>query len=68
MTLASNFQDGGWGGEDTHLQGNLPDPGIEPQSPALQADSLLTEAKCKQLVYLGERARGILCTIFVTLP
>ena len=46
MTLASNFQDGGGGGEDTHLQGNLPDPGIEPQSPALQADSLLTEAKC----------------------
>ena len=25
------------------LQGNLPDPGIEPRSPALQADSLLSE-------------------------
>ena len=25
------------------LQGNLPDPGIEPGSPALQADSLLSE-------------------------
>ena len=25
------------------LQGNLPNPGIEPRSPALQADSLLAE-------------------------
>ena len=25
------------------LQGNLPNPGIEPTSPALQADSLLSE-------------------------
>ena len=25
--------------------GDLPDPGIEPRSPALQADSLLTEKK-----------------------
>ena len=25
------------------LQGNLPDPGIEPKSPALQADSLPTK-------------------------
>ena len=29
------------------LQGNLPDPGIEPKSPALQADSLLPELQGK---------------------
>ena len=29
--------------------GNLPDPGIELWSPALQADSLLTELQGKQL-------------------
>ena len=29
------------------LQGNLPDPGIEPRSPTLQADSLLCEPPCK---------------------
>ena len=28
--------------------GNLPDPGIKPGSPALQADSLLTELQGKQ--------------------
>ena len=29
------------------LQGNLPDPGIEPGSPALQADSLLSDLQGK---------------------
>ena len=32
------------------LQGNLPDPEIEPRSPALQADSLLTEPPEKPFV------------------
>ena len=32
------------------LQGNLPDPGIEPRSPALQADSLPSELPGKPLV------------------
>ena len=27
--------------------GNLPDPGVQPKSPALQADSLLTEPQGK---------------------
>ena len=29
------------------FQGNLPDPGIEPRSPTLQADSLLAESQGK---------------------
>ena len=32
------------------LQGSLPDPGIEPKSPALQADSLLSEIPGAQIV------------------
>ena len=32
-----------WNGLPFLSPGDLPDPGIEPRSPALQADSLLTE-------------------------
>ena len=32
-----------WSGLPFHSLGNLPDPGIEPGSPPLQADSLPTE-------------------------
>ena len=32
-----------WNGLPCSLQGDLPHPGIEPGSPALQADSLLSE-------------------------
>ena len=32
--------------------GDLPDPGIEPRSPALQADSLPTELRRKMKSYL----------------
>ena len=32
-----------WSGLPLSSPGDLPDPGIEPRSPALQADSLLTE-------------------------
>jgi len=32
--------------------GDLPDPGIEPVSPALQADSLLSEPPGKPLIYI----------------
>ena len=35
------------------LQGNLPNPGIEPRSPVLQADSLLTEQQGKEDRKLG---------------
>ena len=34
--------------------GNLPDPGIEPESPVLQADSLPTEPLGKPHEYLAE--------------
>ena len=33
--------------------GDLPDPGIEPRSPALQADSLLTELKKAKCLRIG---------------
>ena len=33
-------------------QGDLPEPGIEPRSPALQADSLQTELSGKPIVLL----------------
>ena len=33
---------GYWSGLPFRFPGDLPDPGIEPRSPALQADSLLT--------------------------
>ena len=36
-----------WGGLPFPSSGDLPDPGIEPGSPALQADSLLTELQGK---------------------
>ena len=37
-----------WSGLPFSFPGNLPNPGIEPRSPALQADSLSTELlKCK---------------------
>ena len=32
-----------WGGFPFILQGDVPDPGMEPQPPALQADSFLSE-------------------------
>ena len=34
-----------WSGLPFPSPGRLPDPGIEPESPALQADSLLTELR-----------------------
>ena len=49
-------------GSLTLLLGNLPNPGIEPVSPALQADSLPTElsgkpATCRQLQIFLKHAR-----------
>ena len=37
-----------WSGWPCPSPGDLPDPGIEPMSPALQADSLLSELRGKQ--------------------
>ena len=42
-----------WSGLSFLSPGDLPDPGIEPTSPALQADSLLSEPSGKPLCQLG---------------
>ena len=39
-----------WSGLPFPFLGDLPDPGIKPGSPALQADSLLTELRGKPIV------------------
>ena len=41
-----------WNGLPFSSQGHLPDPGIEPMSPALQADSLLLSYYYNVLIYL----------------
>ena len=48
MTMRFSRQ-GYWSGLPFPSPGDLPDPGIEPGSPALQADSLLTELQGKHL-------------------
>ena len=44
---------GYWSGSPCLSPGDLPNPGIEPGSPALQADSLLTELQGKPFVLYG---------------
>ena len=41
-----------WSGLPFPSPGDLPNPGVEPGSPALQADSLLTELPGEPFVYL----------------
>ena len=41
-----------WSGLPCPPPGDLPDPGIEPESPALQADSLLFEPPRRTTIYL----------------
>ena len=56
------------------LQGNLPDPGIEPGSPALQADSLSLEPPEKYLcancltINVGTMIASILILMKLTCP
>ena len=40
-----------WSGLPFHSSGDLPDPGVEPGSPGLQANSLLTEPSALVSVY-----------------
>ena len=52
-----------WSGLPFHSPGDLPNPGIEPRSPALQADSLPSKPPGKpraswQVPYCGGRGRG----------
>ena len=42
-----------WRGEPFHSPVDLPDPGIKPGSPALQADSLPTELSGKKYLALA---------------
>ena len=43
-----------WSGLPFPSPGDLPDPGIEPRSPALQADDLPTAMSCLGLTNSGE--------------
>ena len=38
-------------GRHSLLQGNLPDPGVKPRSPAMQADSLLSKAPVLNITF-----------------
>ena len=46
-----------WSGLPFPSAGDLPGPGIEPRSPALQADALTSEPPGKTPVYNGGRVR-----------
>ena len=57
-----------WSGSPFPPPGYLPNPGIEPKYPALQADSLLPESPGKPLVYLNGMEMAIsLCDSFLHL-
>ena len=45
---------GYWSGEPLSSPGDLPDPGIEPRSPTLQADSLPAEPPGKHSSDMGK--------------
>ena len=47
-----------WGGLPFPSPGNLSDPGIEPESPALQVDSLLSESPRKPINYVAYKNKG----------
>ena len=46
-----------WSGLPFPSPGDLPDPGIEPRPPALQADTLLSEPPGKYAEYIRRNAR-----------
>ena len=46
------LQQENWSGQLFPSPGDLPNPGIEPRSPALQADSLTSEPPVKPLTYI----------------
>ena len=48
----SSFRQEYWNGLPRSSPGDLPDPGIEPRSPALQVNSLLSESLEKPIVFL----------------
>ena len=56
-----------WNGLPFPTSGNLPDPGIEPRDPALQADSLVTELQGKPPFSLREEILALLFIVNGTL-
>ena len=54
------FRQGHWSGLPFPSPGDLPNPGIEPGSPALQADSLLTELQGKPCFRISGFIRKLL--------
>ena len=55
-----------WSGLPCPPPGDLPDPGIEPESPALQVDSLPTElpGKSSDTVIYFYKSNDIVCVLF----
>ena len=56
-----------WSGYPFPSPGDLPNPGIEPVSPALQADSLPAEILGKLLAYTSTKSKGGLESVLVAL-
>ena len=59
-----------WSGLPCPPPGDLPDPGIEPESPeapALKADSFTAEPPGKPSPFLGELQSDIIVQVFVTI-
>ena len=54
---------GYWSGLSFPSPGDLPNPGIEPRSPALQVDSLLTELKGKPMAESEEERKSLLMEV-----
>ena len=49
-----------WSGMPLPSPGHLPDPGVEPRSPALQADSLLSELPANKVAKIKLRIRPMI--------
>ena len=50
-----------WSGLPFPSPGDLPDPGIEPKSPALQADTLPSEPPTHHILYVAAAAADLQC-------
>ena len=66
LLLSMEFsRQGYWSGYPLPFPGDLPDPRIEPRSPALQADSLPSEPQGKPCLTAKVPKDGILCSTFI---
>ena len=57
-----------WSGLPFPSPGDLPDPGIEPRSPALQADALTSEPPGKHLEVFSRVWHKWKCTVYPSVP